>query len=329
MVFLFKRKGKEEGKKESREEQVRILFVSDLHGSDVTFRKFLNAGKMYNANVLIIGGDIAGKALVPIVDLENGTYQIENKIMDKSFLAEKIKEFSKQGLYYVIVNKKEFKEMQDNEELVRKYFREAMINKLRDWIKIADERYGDNGVPIYINLGNDDPEFLFDVISESKIMKKCEGEIIKIESFEMISFGYSNPTPWHTPREMEDDKIYEVLKEQMKKVQNPANTILNIHPPPYNTNLDLAPLLDKDLKPVVRGGEIVMQHVGSLAVRKIIEEYQPLLGLHGHIHESRAFDKIGRTIIINPGSEYGEGILHAALVILENEKVKAYQFIIG
>ncbi|MCY0860438.1 MAG: metallophosphoesterase [Sulfolobaceae archaeon] len=325
MVSLFKRK-----EKEQKNEQVRILFTSDLHGSDVAFRKFLNAGKMYNANVLIIGGDVAGKALVPIVDLGNGTYQIEEKVIDKSFLAEKIREFSKQGLYYVIISKEEYKEMQENEEVVRKYFKEAMINKLREWIKIADERYADSNIPIYINLGNDDPIYLFDVISESKVMKKCEGEIIRIkDKYEMISFGYANPTPWHTPREMEDEKIYEELKKQMEKVQNPETTILNVHPPPFNTNLDLAPLLDKDLKPVVRGGEIVMQHVGSQGVRKIIEEYQPLLGLHGHIHESRAFDKIGKTIVINPGSEYGEGILHAALVILENEKVKAYQFIIG
>jgi Icc-related predicted phosphoesterase len=152
---------------------------------------------------------------------------------------------------------------------------------------------------------------------------------VNINGYEMITFGYVNPTPWNTPREMTEDEIYSNLKQMIEKVENPAKAIFNLHAPPYGTNLDNAPLLDKTLKPVVKNGEIVMTHVGSTSIRKLEEEFQPLLGIHGHIHESRAFDKINKTIIINPGSEYNLGMLHATYIILEDNKVKTHQFVIG
>lgn len=316
-------------KADSSSKQVRLLFTSDLHGSDIVFKKFLNAGKMYKADALIIGGDIAGKALIPIIDLNNGKYEVEGNYIDSSSLNSKIKEIRDHGNYYTIVSKQEYEEMLKDKRKVDEKFRTAMIEVVRNWIMIAEEKMKDYRVPIYINLGNDDPEFLFDVIQESDIFTKAEGKVININGYEMISFGYVNPTPWNTPREMPEDKLYEALKREVSKLSDPTKAIYNLHAPPYGTNLDNAPLLDENLKPVVRGGELVFTHVGSKSVRKIIEETQPLLGLHGHIHESRGFDKIGKTIVLNPGSEYGEGILHAAIVILDDYKVKAHQFIIG
>ncbi|BDC18314.1 hypothetical protein [Acidianus sp. HS-5] len=309
--------------------QVRILFTSDLHGSDIVFKKFLNAGKMYKVDALIIGGDLAGKALIPIIELNDGNYESDGNKFSKDLLAQKISEIRNQGNYYVIVSKEEFEEMKHDKRKVDEAFKTAMTDVVRNWIKIAEERYKDLNIPIYVNLGNDDPEYLFDVLSESDIMMKTEGKVVSIDKYEMISYGYVNPTPWHTPREMPEEKLYEALKNEVGKLSNISNAIFNFHAPPYGSNLDNAPLLDENLKPIVKGGEIVFTHVGSQAVRKIIEETQPLLGLHGHIHESRGFDKIGRTVVLNPGSEYGEGLLHAALVVLEGGKVKAYQFIIG
>ena len=49
-----------------------------------------------------------------------------------------------------------------------------------------------------------------------------------------------------------------------------------------------------------------MIHAGSTAVRASIEKHQPLVGLHGHIHESKGFVTLGRTLCLNPGSEYGK-----------------------
>lgn len=307
----------------------KILYTSDIHGSDIVFKKFLNAGKMYKVDALIIGGDLAGKALIPIIELTEGKYEVNGKTIGKEGLQQVINEIRNAGNYYIITDKKDIEIMQDDKKKVNEAFKTAISEVLRNWIRIADEKLSDTNIPLYYNLGNDDPEYMFDVLSESDRIIKTEGKLIKLGDYEMVSYGYVNPTPWNTPREMKEEDLYVKLKGEAEKVSNPDKAIFNFHAPPYGSNLDNAPLLDKNLKPVVKGGEIVMTHVGSTSVRKIEEEYQPLLGLHGHIHESRAFDKIGKTLVLNPGSEYGEGILHAVYIVLEGNKVKAHQFIIG
>ena len=77
------------------------------------------------------------------------------------------------------------------------------------------------------------------------------------------------------------------------------------------------------------GGDPVLVPVGSLAVREAIEEVQPVLSLHGHIHESRAMGSIGRTQICNPGSLYTEGALRGVIVQLDKDKVKLHKFVTG
>jgi Icc-related predicted phosphoesterase len=318
--MFFKRKG-------HGGEKVKILFTSDVHGSDIVFRKFLNAGLIYEVDALIIGGDIAGKALHPIIDLGGGKYEHNDEVVTD--LDSVIKSIRSRGEYYTIVSKEEYEEMIHNKALRDEHFKRAMIDVIKGWDKIAAEKLKERRIPIYVNLGNDDPEYLFDALRETEHLRPTEGEVIDIKGHEMISFGYVNPTPWNTPRELPEDELYKRLKAEADKVSNVEKAIFNIHAPPINTNLDNAPLLDNDLKPVVKGGMIVYVHVGSVAVRKVIEEYQPLIGLHGHIHESRGYDKIGRTMVFNPGSEYNDGILHAVYVVLEGASVKAHQFIIG
>lgn len=323
---LFKRK-QPEGIE--RKEQLKILFTSDLHGSEVVFKKFLNAGKMYKADVLIIGGDLAGKALVPIIDVGNGEYEVDGVIVRKDGLQNVIQKLKNEGNYYVIATKQEVEELRRDKRKLDNAFKEAINERIKEWIKIAEERYKDIKVPIYFNLGNDDPMYIFDVVPEDSVFKRTEGFIIPIGDYEMVSYGYVNPTPWNTYREKKEEEIYADIKQMMEKVKDPSKVILNTHAPPYGTNLDNAPLLDKDLKPVVRGGEVVMTHVGSNSVRKIIEEFNPLIGIHGHIHESRAFNKLGNTLVLNPGSQYSSGIFQGAYIVLEGNKIKAHQFIVG
>jgi len=308
---------------------VKILFTSDLHGSETAFRKFLNAALMTKAEVLIIGGDLAGKILVPIIDIGNGKFKVEDKIVGREGLEGVIREYKSTGVYFTIVDEKGYLELNENRRALDDEFKRVIIERLQEWERIAEEKLKGTELKIYTNLGNDDPPYMFNVLNSSERLVKCEGEVVEVGGYEIITFGYVNPTPWNTPREMEEDQIYSVLKDMLGKVKDPSRAIFNFHAPPYSTNLDYAPLLDKTLRPVVKNGEIVMTHVGSKSVRKLEEEYQPILGLHGHIHESRAFDRVGRTLVINPGSEYNLGILHAAYVVLENNKVKAHQFIIG
>ncbi|BCU67760.1 metallophosphoesterase [Sulfolobales archaeon HS-7] len=306
---------------------VRLFFTSDLHGSDVTFRKFLNASKMYEADVLIIGGDLAGKALATIIDKGNGVYEFDGKEYTSDRLQVLTKELSEKGVYYKVVTHTELEELSENKRAQEEAFKQAITDKLRSWSDVVRSK-GIN-VPIYYNLGNDDPEYAAEAIPP-EVMKRSEGEVIPLPgNYEMISYGVVNPTPWNTYREAPEEKIHSEIKRMMDKVSDPSRTVVNVHAPPYGTNLDNAFKLTSDLRPVVRGGEIETDHVGSKSVRKVIEEFKPLLGIHGHIHESRGFDRIGETLIFNPGSEYNAGILHALLVILENGKVKTHQFITG
>jgi Icc-related predicted phosphoesterase len=142
------------------------------------------------------------------------------------------------------------------------------------------------------------------------------------ENHEMISSGWSNRTPWNTYRE-EDEEQLEVRYEAMiSELKNPRNAIFNIHVPPYKSGLDEAPELDKNLRPVLAGQSL--KPVGSNALRKVIQETKPLLGLHGHIHEGRGATRIGKTLCINPGSMYEQGTLLGAIVNLGKNKIENY-----
>jgi Icc-related predicted phosphoesterase len=141
---------------------------------------------------------------------------------------------------------------------------------------------------------------------------------------EMISCGTTNITPWNSPREMPEGQLEKLLDGLAKQVKNQAKAIYNIHVPPYNTAIDKAPKLDSTLKPLIIPGGVQLAPVGSTAVTAIIKHYQPMLALHGHVHESRGNLKLGRTLCINPGSEYGEGILRGALVQIGRKGVEDF-----
>jgi Icc-related predicted phosphoesterase len=149
------------------------------------------------------------------------------------------------------------------------------------------------------------------------------------DKHEMASLGYSNITPWRCPRDIPEEELSKKIEALIAQVKNMPNCIFNFHCPPYDTGIDTAPHLDQNLKPVFKAGEVEMIPVGSKSTRKAIEQHQPLLGLHGHIHESKGAFKIGRTICLNPGSEYSEGMLRGALVDLHDKGLKNYVLTTG
>ncbi|HMK93896.1 MAG TPA: hypothetical protein VK536_00705 [Candidatus Limnocylindrales bacterium] len=314
----------------SREsKKLKILYTTDFHGSEATYRKFLNAGKMYGLDYLIVGGDLTGKALSPIIDLGEGRYSVQGKEMGQEGLEEAKKSIRNRGLYWVVCDRKEWIRISESQEVTDEVFKEKKIEVMKSWIALANERYKDSKIKIFVNLGNDDQQYVADLFKDTGVIQRTEGDVVMVGEHEMISFGYVNPSPWHTPRELPEEEIYIRLKEMTDKLSDPKTAVFNFHAPPYGTGLDMAPKLSADLRPVARGAEITMEHVGSKSVTRIIEEVQPLIGLHGHIHEAKGFEKIGRTIVLNPGSEFGNGLLHAAIVILEKEKIIGHQFIIG
>ena len=293
--------------------------------------KFLNSAKFYQANVLILGGDITGKMIVPIVDQGNGTYaadflgtqQILKTPEEKAALEKNIRN---SGYYPYPSTAAEVEKLQADKQLVDKLFSKVMADGVKRWVGIAEERLKGTDVKVYISPGNDDRFDIDEVLKTTNSNIYPEDQVISIDdNHEMITSGWANPTPWNSPREVNEEELLKKFEAMCSQVKNMENAIFNLHVPPKDTPLDLAPELDPTLKPVVRGGGgVSMIHVGSTATRQVIEKYKPLLGLHGHIHESRGFVKIGRTLCINPGSEYGEGILRGAVINVDEKGVKSY-----
>jgi uncharacterized protein len=208
-------------------------------------------------------------------------------------------------------------------------FLTLISERLQQWLELADERLRPRGIPIYWMLGNDDPPELAALLDAAPWGTHCEGRDVLVGGHEMISWGYANTTPWHTYREMTEEALRTEFALLADELRDPEHAIFNLHPPPFDTGLDEAPVLDEHLQVQTSAGQARMSAVGSHAVRELIERVQPLLGLHGHIHESAGFRKLGRTLAINPGSDYGTGVLNGVLVTLDPGKVKAYQFVRG
>jgi Icc-related predicted phosphoesterase len=310
--------------------KTKVFFVSDVHGSDRCFRKFVNAGKFYGADVLILGGDVTGKAIVPMVRMADGTVKAREGNMDRLLKSQsEIEGFknsiSDAGNYPYVADSKEFEELAAKPELVVGLFKRLMVESLGSWIKLADERLAGTGIECYISPGNDDYFEIDEVLSSGKHVVNPEGRVVEIDDkHEMITLGYTNRTPWDSPREVDEDVLQKKIDAMAERVREMPDAIFNIHVPPIDTPIDQAPKLDKDLKPVVSGGDVVMASAGSMVVRASIEKYQPLVGLHGHIHESRGMVKIGRTMCFNPGSEYASGILKGVLCELDGDAVRSY-----
>ena len=313
----------------------RIFFTSDVHGSEVCFLKFLNAGKFYQANVLILGGDITGKMIVPLVDQGDGTSvadflgtrEVIKTPEDRQGLEKRIRN---SGYYPYSASLDEFEKLQADKHLVDELFSKVMAASVKRWVGIAEERLKGTNIKCYISPGNDDRFDIDEVLRGSSAVIYPEEEVVMIdEHHEMITSGWCSTTPWNSPREVPEAELIKKFQPMIDKVQHMENSIFNIHNPPFETPLDLAPELDANLKPVIKGGAISMIHVGSPTVRDMIQKFQPLLGIHGHIHESRGFVKVGRTLCINPGSEYGEGILRGAIINLDQKGVKNYMLTQG
>ena len=307
-----------------------VFFTTDLHGSERCFMKFVNSAAFYNADVLILGGDVTGKMIVPLVEQGDGTYVVDyvgdiKKVKGKEEVEALVKNIRYSGYYPYISNKSEMEELNSSKDRVDKLFTRLMGETMERWIAIAEERLKPRGTRVFITPGNDDRFVIDEVLSKSKFVVNPEDKVADIdEHHEMISSGWSNKTPWNSPRETSEEEIAKKIDAMASKVKDMRNCVFNMHVPPIDTCLDPAAKLDENLKPITAGGQYVMMSAGSKAVRNAVMKYQPLLGLHGHIHESKGFCNLGRTLCLNPGSEYGEGILRGALINLSKKGYKNY-----
>jgi Icc-related predicted phosphoesterase len=300
-------------------ERTRIFFATDLHSSEACFRKLLATPTAYDVQALIMGGDCTGKMLIPLVEIEPGTFRCDwagetTVLRSPEQVAEQEKRIRYSGLYPVRLGVEEAQALERDSAEVEALFLEQMCQTLSDWMVLAKERLRDTGVHMIVTPGNDDAFAVDAVLAKCSFVDAAEGRLTHIGSHEMLSVGWSNHTPWDTPRECSEEALAAMIDALAVQIENMDNAIFNIHVPPYGTGLDEAPELDDELRPV-QGGTVISA-VGSTAVRDTILKYQPLLGLHGHIHESRGVQKLGRTTCINPGSAYGQWILQGVVVEL-------------
>ncbi len=322
----------------------RLFFASDLHGSERTFRKFLNAAKIYQAQVLVMGGDVVGKVAIPIIREAsvNGEPRYRAYLMGRTEHLEGaagLQRFTDNlgtlGYYGAEMEADEYRAVKDDKAAIDRIFATLALRRLMSWMELADERLRGSGIKLYMMGGNDDEQTLLDELMQTQYENVvfCENRAVEIsEHHVMISAGISTPTPWATPREMEEPQLAALLTGLVEKVPDPSKAIFNFHVPPVDSTLDTCPQLDWTTDPpsqIVKSGQAVLFGAGSHAVRTAIETHQPLLSLHGHIHESGGVTKIGRTTAINPGSEYGEGILRGCIVTLGRESIKSTQMTSG
>lgn len=323
---LFGRGGK-------REKPVRLFYASDIHGTEVLWRKFLNAARSYEAEVLVMGGDLTGKAVIPLVEKDDG-YEIElfgerQWVSGEDEVAELERQVRGKGMYPHRMSATEVQRVAGmGEEEREEWFAEVMLETFDQWLRLAGERLSGSGVRCFAMPGNDDPPGVAEAIVAADGVEACDGELVEVGGYSMVSLGYSNPTPFDSPRELPEEEIYRRVSTLADRAPDISRCIFNLHVPPYDSRLDTAPELDEDLQVVMAGSEPKQIPVGSTAVRELIEEYQPLLSLHGHVHESAGVKRIGRTLAINPGSDYHTGRISGCLLALRGDDV-THQFVNG
>ncbi|MEW5988429.1 MAG: metallophosphoesterase [Chloroflexota bacterium] len=318
----------------------RLFFATDLHGSERAFRKFINAAKFYQADVLVMGGDIIGKLAVPIIREGNGRYRATlqgttERIETEAELQRLQERVGTLGFYSQMMEQDEYLAIQADPAAVEALFHDLARQRLEAWLDLAETRLVGTGVKCYVTGGNDDYADVLEVLQRpgAQSIFGCEGQVVHVDdSHSMISLGFSTPTPWRTPREVSDEQLGVMIGELVSQVSDLSRCIFNFHDPPVDSTLDTCPMLDWHTDPpsqIVKAGQVVLFGAGSAAVRRAIEKGQPMLGLHGHIHESPGMIRLGRTVCVNPGSEYGEGILRGCLVSFANGQIESFQMTAG
>ncbi|MBL1215327.1 MAG: hypothetical protein HND52_18315 [Ignavibacteriae bacterium] len=257
------------------------IFISDLHGSVSRYEKLFTYIKNHKPDVLFLGGDL----------LSAGS-----------------------GYYNGSINKRQ--------NFLTEYF-------VKQFSKLKNE-LAENYPRVILILGNDDARINEQHILDGEeigLWNYINQKSVQIEEFKIYGYNFVPPTPFQLKdwekydvsryvdtgcispeagkRTVAVDKSeikFSTIKDDLKKLYDGHTldkSIFLFHSPPHKTKLDRAALDGKTIDHVS-----VDVNVGSIAIRRFIEKRQPMLTLHGHIHESSALtgcwqDKIGKTICFN------------------------------
>jgi Icc-related predicted phosphoesterase len=299
----------------------RIFFACDAHGSVPVQRKMVRVHEAYNCDIVMVCGDLTGKAVVPIVEEKpelwwSSPWGTKEKYKSEKDLDRAKQIYEKRGFYWFLTTESELEDLQAKPEKVKALFNELMLKRMREWIALIEEKVPSH-IMIIMSPGNDDSLDIDNLIEASDRITFPLQKAVEIDDkHQLITCEWVNSTPWGTPRECPEDELLEKLQEEFARVESYDRLVCNFHAPPYGTRIDLAPKLDEKAQVKIRYGSPEMVPVGSKSVRKVIEDFQPLLGLHGHIHESAGIEHIGRTLCVNPGSSYMQGMLNAFIIDL-------------
>ena len=283
------------------------------------------------ADVRVMGGEVTGKVVVPLVERADGFHVDlfgQRTVVSGEQLEEMENKIRNNGMYPHRMSGEDVERVaQLSEEEREAWFADVMRVTFDRWLALADERLSAE-MRCFVMPGNDDPEGVDRSIAEAAKVEECDGRIVRFGDYAMISLGYANRTPFDSPRELTEEQIYERVSALADELGDMSRAIFNLHVPPYDTSLDTAPALDENLAVVMSGSAPKMIGVGSTAVRELIEKYQPMLSLHGHVHESPGAVNIGRTLSINPGSDYHTGRIAGVLIQLKGDTAR-HQFVTG
>lgn len=313
----------------------RIFFAADIHGSQPTFRKFLAAAGFYEVDALVFGGDLMGKALVPIVRA-NGGFRASFQGRDEEFDADGLEAFTRSveqpGFYWRVFEPDEYASVEADPLARQGLFHDLASARLAGWLELAEERLRGSGVRLFMTGGNDDEPAVLETLDAhaGEQVVACEGRVVELDDeHTMITVGLSTTTPWDTPREAGEEEIATAIEASLGGVPDVSRCVFNLHCPPKDTPIDTCLKLERrpgELpRPIRVAGRFLTTGGGSMAVREAIERHQPLVGLHGHIHESGGRFRIGRTQTFNPGSEYVQGVLQGVIASLHGGRLVSYQ----
>ena len=278
---------------------------------------------------------MTGKAIVPIIRrgdrYEAELFGVHRSAHGDEELARLERDIADVGYYSFVAAGEEAERLAGDAAERDVLLHRLMNERIEAWMRLATERLADSDVPLYLIPGNDD-DFAIDPILDRDEFRpvNVDGKVVEMPGgLQLLSYGWSNPTPWHTPREVPEEELYRRLDELAEQVEDARRAVFMIHVPPHDSGLDTAPILDENLRPTVSAGDVLRGPVGSTAVRRLIEERQPLLSVHGHIHESAGERKIGTTLSVNPGSEANHGILRGYLVDIGEGGIELVQRVEG
>ena len=268
-----------------------VVYTSDLHGNEEHYQELFELAEQRKAQTIIIGGD-----MLPI----HGPFKSS---------------------------------LQEQQNFIFSY----LEPKIRDFRSRAPH------TTIYAMLGNDDwqaSNVHLGILVAKGTLRLLHGEKHELGSgYELVGYAHVPPTPFTIKdgerRDLQKDVVdqqrctacvsqgakivvvdpeqyfasvmsIEEELEELPTARDYRKTVYVMHSPPFRTNLDR--LFDG-------------RWIGSQAIRAFVEKYQPYLTLHGHIHESSEisgtyWDRIGKTICINPGQSTEE--LYAVVFELED-----------